>query len=371
MSRRGLALVALWALGACVAFSPAKGGDLQLDGERVAVPLQLDDGVPLVNVWVGTHGPFLFKLDTGSGPSVVAERLAARLRLPTYSSQARLSGANGKTRQVERVAELASLRLGTAASLRDVRAFVLPGEEFDVHDARRPVEGILGYSAFLDCTLVLDLPRRLMVLSAAPLPEQGSLPLALDRSTPRLLAPLAGRPFDLLIDTGNDQSLILPPSAADLPFVDSPARGPVLATVSGLTAVKVARLAGDLQLGAHAVPQPIVTLMECSGPMLGAEILRHFRVSLDARHKRVRFERDLDTPIVLPARLSDGLGLRRAGQVWEVVDVIPGSSAERAGIRAGDAVRAVEYQGDGAYRVEVGQHGVYRQVILQREVLVR
>jgi hypothetical protein len=371
---RQILLCTLPLLSGCLALDVTDGGDLRLGADNVIVPLRLDDGVPLVEVWIGGKGPCLFKLDTGSGPTVVAEQLAARLRLPTWPVRASLSGANGKSRDVARVAELASVQFGEGATLRKVRAFVLPGEELDVHDAQRPVEGILGYSAFLECTLTLDFPRRAMVLSSGALASiDGApvLPMVVDRKTPHVVVELAGRPLDLLVDTGNDQSLILPPSESSLPFVAPPTRGPVLATVAGLAPVQVARLDGALQLGAHAVPNPIISLMECSGPMLGAEILRHFRVSLDARHGRIRFERESEKPIVLPARFTDGLGLRRKGVGWQVVDVIPDSVADRAGIKVGDEVRAVEYVSEGCYAVEVGQVGIYRRVTLQREVLVK
>src|SRR5688572_32823611 len=147
----GAALAAL--LAGCASFD--LGGDerVELATEQVAVLMHLDDGVPLVDVRIQGKGPFLFKLDTGSGPSVIAERLAARLQLPTQRVRGTLTGANGKTRDVDRVAEIASLQLSEAAAGADLRAVVLPTEDLDVHDARRPVEGILGFSVFAACTL--------------------------------------------------------------------------------------------------------------------------------------------------------------------------------------------------------------------------
>lgn len=350
-------------------------GRLDLAHHEVVVPVALDDGVPLVDVWIGGEGPFLFKLDTGSGPCVIADDLVARLDLPLRHVNGSLTGANGEVRRVDQLAHLPPVRLAPGAVLREVRAFVLGSTDLDVHDRRRPVQGILGYAVFLDCTLAVDYGRSELSLSRVPLPEpDGSETLAMTvhRKTPRVRVSLAGEPFDVLVDTGNDQALIVPPEQGrTLPFVDPPSVGPLLSTVTGTVRVEMGRIAGDLAIAGHRVQRPVISLMKCSEAMIGAEILQHFRVSLDARRRRARFERDTEDPVTVASRVSDGLGLRRAEGGWEVVDVIPGSPAERQQVRVGDAVRLIDYLGRGRYRIVVGRDGAYREVVLRAHVLVR
>jgi hypothetical protein len=208
-----------------------------------------------------------------------------------------------------------------------------------------------------------------------PLPEPDDVEvfaMHIVNKTPRVRALLAGEQMQLLIDTGNDQGLVLDDAlAARLPFVAPPVSGPMLATVSGMTRVRVGRLDGDLELGRHRVQQPMVSVMRSNHPMLGAELLRHFTVSLDARSGRVRFARTSERAVTVASRPTDGLGLRRAERGWQVIDVIPGSPAAEAGIIVGDSVRGIDYLGEGEYRVEVGQHGVYRDVLLRASVLVK
>ncbi len=375
---RGLAAVGgalALGLGGCTGLAFAPEARLAQTSDVSTLPLQLDDGVPLIDVHIGGKGPFLFKVDTGSGPSVVSARLAARLQLPTRRVSGSLTGANGETRAFDHVAEIASLELGDAVALLGARAVVLPAEELDVHDVRQPVEGILGYALFADATLTIDHPERTMSLSRTPLPPVDDievLPMKIVSKTPRVVGLVCGRPFEVLIDTGNDQSLIFADEdTTRLAFVAPPVQGPMLSTVSGMTRVRIGRLDGDLQLGRHSVRQPMVSVMPCKQPMLGADLLRHFKVSFDARAGSVRFERASERPVVVESRSTDGLGLRRVGPAWQVIDVIPGSPADVAGIRVGDDVRSIDYVGEGLYRVEVGQHGVFRAVALQPSVLVK
>jgi len=371
---RILALAALF-LTACSSFTPGADAHLSLAGREVRVPVVFDDGVPLVDVHVDGQGPFLFKLDTGSGPCVVSDRLVARLDLPLQEVDGSLTGANGETRSVDRLAQIGTLSLADAATLSSLRAFVLPAADVDVHDVRRPVDGILGYAAFAQCTLVIDYQRRRLELTRVPLPPADGgevLVMTVQSKTPRVTLGVAGRPLDVLIDTGNDQGLIVTEAAgSELPFVDPPSLGPLLTTVSGTVRVRVGRLDGDVAIGGHRVARPVVSLMPCNAPMLGAELLSHFRVSLDGPSRRVRFERQPRRPVTVDSRFTDGLGLRRVPSGWEVVDVIPGSPADRAGLSVGDHVRAIEQVGAGRFAISVGRDGVYRELRLRAAVLVR
>ena len=42
-----------------------------------------------------------------------------------------------------------------------------------------------------------------------------------------------------------------------------------------------------------------------------------------------------------------------------------------AGVRVGDTVGTIDYVGEGQYRIEVGQLGVFRDVALRASVLVK
>lgn len=370
----GATLLSLTA-AACLGPRAASRLEMTLASPVVQVPMPLDGGVPMVEVRVAGEGPFWFKIDTGSGPCVFSERLVARARLPLWRVKGKLQGAEGSMRDVGRLADASSLTLGDSAKLGKVSAWVLPEADLDARGTVHAVDGILGFAALSDVVATLDYPRRRLILSREPLPEPDGkdvFVLTFDRGTPVVTADLGGTSFAWLVDTGNDQGPALAPEAAKaLRFLAAPVSGPQLATVAGTIRADLARVDGVLALGAHEVPQPIVSLIPGARPMLGAEALRHFKVTFDARRKRVRFARDDDKPIVIPPRRTDGLGLRRAQKGWVVVDVVPGSPAAAAGIVAGEEVESITSMPEGAYRVAVGRFGIWRNIVLQTQVLVQ
>ncbi len=362
-------------LAACLGPAPANRIDVKLARPVVQVPMHLDNGVPMIEVRVAGQGPFWFKIDTGSGPCMLSERLVARTKTPVWQAAGKLLGADGGTRAVSRLAETTTLTIGESVRFGKVKAWVLPEADLDARGTVNAVDGILGFSAFADLVVTLDYPRRRLVLSNESLPEPDGvdvLPMALERGTPVVVANLGDASFAWLIDSGNDQGPALPAAAAKkLQFAAAPVSGPLLATVAGTTRAQLARCTGALALGRHAVPQPIVTLLDGARPMLGAEALHHFAVTLDARGKRARFVRTAKEPIEIKPRLTDGLGLRRARTGWVVVDVVPDSSAAQAGIVVGEEVTAIETTAEGAYRIEVGTYGVTRTRVLETRVLVQ
>lgn len=373
--RVGGAVVLSLTAAACLGPRAATRLEMTLASPVVQLSMPLDSGVPMVEVWVAGEGPFWFKIDTGSGPCVFSERLVARARLPLWRVKGKLQGANGSTREVGRLADAPSLTLGDSVKLGKVSAWVLPEADLDARGTVRAVDGILGFAAFSDVVATLDYPRRRLILGREALPEPDDkeiLALTFDRGTPLVTADLGGTLFGWLVDTGNDQGPALAPEAAKaLRFLAAPVSGPQLATVAGTIRANLARVDGALHLGAHEVPQPIVSLIPGARPMLGADALRHFAVTFDARNKRVRFARDAEKPIVIPSRLTDGLGLRRAQKGWVVVDVVPGSPAAAAGIGLGEEVESITSMPEGAYRVAVGRYGIWRNIVLQAQVLVQ
>ena len=72
---------------------------------------------------------------------------------------------------------------------------------------------------------------------------------------------------------------------------------------------------------------------------LGSDVLAHFAVTLDQKNDRIRFARATEGPIEVPSVRTLGFGLDR-GQ--RVTSVIPDTAADRAGLRVGDRVTAIE-----------------------------
>ena len=101
---------------------------------------------PLVEVWLGDQGPYLFALDSAAPEIVMARRLADLAALPRRHQPKGLD-----------VARAPSLALGDPQGprLKDVRCLLSPYEGFGEFE-ERPVVGILGRPFFEAITVELD-----------------------------------------------------------------------------------------------------------------------------------------------------------------------------------------------------------------------
>jgi len=155
-------------------------------------PLWIEQGLPVVEVWLGPDGPHRFVVDTGAEGSTVSAETATRLRLP-------LAGAleqHTMTGMVKRaLVRVVGLRIGSsgpstrevAAAVSDLRALrqVVPG-----------VEGVLGADVLGEYDYVLDYGARSLTLARGELlSTRGGkvFPLILDRNRP--LVPWPRSPF--------------------------------------------------------------------------------------------------------------------------------------------------------------------------------
>jgi Aspartyl protease len=249
--------------------------------------------LPVVRVMINGRGPYRAAIETGAG-FVAATR--------AFADSAGLRQTGNADGLPEYLAD--SIRVGSAR-FDGIKLSALPGRGATGADL------ILGLSFFHDVLLVIDYPAGVVRLSRDSLPDaNGRDVLALSRVGPFWAAPvnIGGRDLSAVLDTrsaGPAMSLA-PGVAAALPFADSlrvvgRASGAAIAS----TEVKEGRLAGDIRIGSFTFPHPLLNVRELppgfpTNPLLGDVMLRHFEVSLDQRHARLRLRHDGDPAIVLP-----------------------------------------------------------------------
>ena len=312
---------------------------------------------------MGSAGLALMILDTGASFVVVTQELASRTGLPVRPSRLYGSDATGSVRRAAGAARVSRLCLGgprpgaattaeTSAADPNVACF----GAFDAyvtdlsHLARIPgtrVDGIVGLPLFRDVLLTIDYPHAALRVERGELPPPDGrdvLPIRFGAGG-RALIPLnlGGRELWAHLDSGFSGGLVVPDRAvADFPGAEAAvSAGDKFNFVHGGSGrARTARLTDDLRLGRHVIRRPVVSVGLGQEPTLGTEYLRHFAVTIDQKNRRVRFARTEPSPIEVPPVYR--AGFEADPSTGTVKYVMPDSGAQRAGMRVGDRVTAVE-----------------------------
>ena len=211
----------------------------------------------------------------------------------------------------------------------------------------RPIDGVLGFDVFQRYVVEIDYEARIVRLfdldGSLPTPAAGeALRLTITKHLPYVTAALKvkGRPQaekTLLIDTGSED-------AVDDDIVLS-SKGPKREVIGGVGLGQEYKVTFGridfVRLGPYKLEN--VPSVAPGVPLIGSTVLRRFRLTFDYRHGRLYLARGpvnaLDFSDSSP---GSGLDLREGSLGLDVHDVTARSSAEAAGLHAGDVIVAID-----------------------------
>lgn len=259
------------------------------------IPFRWTPGQIEVEVSVNGKNPRWFIVDTGAEFSILSDTFAKELAL-------RMS-----RRGVRDFAGGVSLAFG-GIELRDRDVMIMPFENFRAQ--KRPIEGIIGHDFFARYVVTIDFVAHTLTViepDAFRAPKSAkSIPLRFVGNVavvPVTIELEKGKPLTayVLVDTGASQTLVL-----RHPFVakhdllrksSSSSTAGSLENVSvTLAHVRLARLSfagrsfDDVTIHAYARSARIVGSATDTDGVIGNEILRRFRVTIDYPHKRMLLE---------------------------------------------------------------------------------
>jgi hypothetical protein len=255
--------------------------------QDVTIPLQIERGMPFVQVMVNGKGPFTFGIDTGTGgDALVSPELAERLQLPK-AGEMQVGDPSGKNPQTRRVFQIASLKIA-GVEFKNIEA---------VSHSAQPIpdvstDGILGFNLFQDYLLTIDYSRsQLLLRKGALTPSANVVPFTILNGVPQIELNISGRKLAAHLDTRGQGFSIPAGFAQSLKFSGDPivvGRG---RTVSNEFEIKGAQLADDIEIAGFKLQRPFVVLnpvFEVGN--IGSVVLRHFTITFDQNAKLVRFE---------------------------------------------------------------------------------
>ena len=345
-ARLVMAIVWLLAIGAgCNAppvWHPAK---TQLV-EKTEIPIELPGrGMPgfvLEKYGEGSGDVSLAVIDTGAPAAIVTTRYASRLGLKPRATSRTFKDFQGKEVKEVKAARVSAMAVG-GATLRDFDVVVADLPAMAALHER--VDVVLSRAQFQDVLLTIDYPRRRMTLERGALPEpNGQDVLALRRGKGgELLVPagMLGEDAWLELDTGHTaEGLTLSRyRLIAMPWASPPVDGYRVQTFLGLALMRLGRMNGDVTIGQYTVRRPVIGIsFNDDVELIGGNTLRHFAVTIDQKNDRVRLARPSTRPIDSPPVRRLGFSfLDDAGRVQP----LPGSDAERAGLKRGDRLLSV------------------------------
>jgi Aspartyl protease len=314
---------------------------------RYACPMRLLRDIPFVQVRVDDGAPEWFVLDTGAPITVFSSRLEGRLKRRPTDTAFHMIGAPDETRSV--IYAFDDVRIGTAP-LREVAGIL---SDLDAMQDRIgiPLGGILGFPAFEGVLLTLDYPNKQVVLEQGALDANAAdvLTMTMHNLHPAVQAQLEKATCVAEIDSGS--AFFLQTSAdtfGALPFASPPRITSRIATLTGDSVARSARVKGTVHVGGYAIDDPIViteqpadeTLDSNDVVRVGGPFLTSFAITFDQRSGRVRLARSTHDPINVPSATTLGLSFVHGSGGWEVAGFIPDVPSN--GVRVGDRVVSVD-----------------------------
>jgi hypothetical protein len=289
----------VFAMGAfCLASANAQQAPFP-DTKAIEIPMQVEGGMPVIEVQVNGQGPFLFGIDTGAqGPARIDSTLVKKLGLKP-SGEVRAGDPSMKNAQAVATVKLDSLIVGSR------RFTEVTAVSRNYKNSPRPmkVDGILGLTLFADSLITLDFPAKLVRISRGELSKaDGSeiLDYKSEDGVPLVEISVGGKKINAHLDSGNTMGAFVFPTS----FVEKLALSsePVVVgrarSASGEMEIKQARLKEAVHLGRHEFFEATITFPALSEiANVGAKVLNDFAVTFDQRNQRVRLTRAKAGPV--------------------------------------------------------------------------
>ncbi len=292
-------------------------------GASITIPVEILAGTLLIRGSIRGR-PISAVFDTGCARVILTPHLVRALHLPIAEEHLTIEGSTGATHRGLSSVHIDRLEIGGAPivnqeALVDDLALLESGLGV-------PVDAIIGAGALRDQLVTVDYDRKQIVVEGGEIPVPDGveiLPATWSAGIPYVRLMVSGHPVMAVVDSGSSGGFALPSSLQkDLAFFKQPVPGHLAWGLTGTMREMAATIDGSIEVGRYHFDTPPVTLWT-GDTSIGWDILRHFVVTLDAAHQRVRFARLSREAILLAPDRTGGFGVRKRDGHWIVADLIP------------------------------------------------
>lgn len=259
-----------------------------------AMPLQLINGLPYIQISINGKGPYLFGFDSGFGAQLeIDTELAAELGIQSNGTTT-IGDGSGNAGVTLQTGIANAVQIGNEtfsavnAILRNNTRKNVPGME--------QVRGIVGIGMFEQYLLTIDYPGMQMRLEKGTLASPNEKDILsyepVGGGIPEIKINVGEHTISAVIDTRSmSAEFKLPGSMINkLTFLTAPkviGKGRTISSVIDVTEVKVKE---SIQLGQFIFTEPVITYPSLNeSAIIGSKLLKRFIITIDQQNKRIRF----------------------------------------------------------------------------------
>jgi hypothetical protein len=341
--------------------------DLKILGKykRIELPFVIENDFMVISILLDNVLPLRFIIDTGAENTILLEKEITDMLNITYRRTFQVRGADVENSLTAYLATGIDLRIADRLLARNRSMLVLEENYFDFERITgTSIQGILGADFLMRFTVEFDFRRNLMILHEPvkykPSNKHELVPSIFIRNRAYLQVPIGVSNVEptvrrLLLDSGAGLTLLMhtfgDSSQTDLPLQKVPAY--IASGLGGSLEGSVGRsrkieLAGKELNGVVTYFQPLDTtglefLNDREG-IIGNRILKRFNVAIDYTGQQVYFRPEGRKWKEKFQFDRSGLSLIAGGpnlRTYTVASLVPNSPADRAGIKLGDRIVAV------------------------------
>ncbi|WP_020570101.1 PDZ domain-containing protein [Neolewinella persica] len=341
--------------------------DLKVLGKykRIELPFDIENDFMVISILLDNVLPLRFIIDTGAENTILLEKEITDMLNISYRRTFQVRGADVENSMTAYLATGIDLRLADRLLARNRSMLVLEENYFDFERITgTSIQGILGADFLMRFTVEFDYRRNIMILHEPakyrPSNRHVEVPSLFIRNRAYLKLPIAVNQKEtsvrrLLLDSGAGLTLLMhtygDSTETDLPVQKVPAY--IANGLGGSLEGSVGRsrkmeLAGKELNGVVTYFQPLDTIgldfLNKREGIIGNRILKRFNVAIDYTGKRVFFRPEGRKWKQKFQFDRSGISLIAGGpnlRTYTVASKVPGSPADRAGIKVGDRIVAV------------------------------
>lgn len=236
-----------------------------------------------VEAFINGKGPYKLGLDTGQSIDfLVPPRLAKELALQQVGT---VGASDGKNKANSK------FKLVRAATLSACGITAKDSTGVAIENGVSGWAGAIGFPFFRNHLLEIDLANGIAIARQGALSTAmaGVTPFVLEQGTAMAKAAIAGRDYNMHLDTGADGGILIPLAWKDrFNFSSAPKFVNRMTTLFGKSDVFEAKLVGEITLGGMKLESPTVRLSDLFDFInVGRDTLAKAKITFDQRNKLV------------------------------------------------------------------------------------